>query len=286
MLERGWPIWRSSGAPGDPSRRRASGHPAHRPLRRRDRAHPFSRSSRPSVSRTGSRPVSCNMASYAGKRRNWRRPSRNRPRCSRWACYSRKRWMLRTSPRSHAGPAFPSASCWRARSRSCCAWRPVTAGSWVRDEAIRGGQRRAARAGLYMRDPNRPIGSFIFLGPTGVGKTELGAGREFLFDDEQAMGAHRHERVPERHTVSRLVGAARLRLLRKAASSPRQCGACSTPVVLFDEIEKAHPRSSTRFAGAGRRPADRRPWPHRGLQEHGGDHDQQWGSEAQVAGGG
>ena len=65
---------------------------------------------------------------------------------------------------------------------------------------------RRARAGL--QDPNRPLGSFIFLGPTGVGKTELArALAEFLFDDEQAMIRIDMSEYQEKHTVSRLIGA-------------------------------------------------------------------------------
>src|SRR5439155_663733 len=64
---------------------------------------------------------------------------------------------------------------------------------------------RAARAGL--QDPNRPIGSFLFLGPTGVGKTETArALAEFLFDDEQALVRIDMSEYQERHTVSRLIG--------------------------------------------------------------------------------
>src|SRR4026208_2293530 len=65
---------------------------------------------------------------------------------------------------------------------------------------------RRARAGL--QDPNRPLGSFLFLGPTGVGKTELArALAEFLFDDEQAMVRIDMSEYQEKHTVSRMIGA-------------------------------------------------------------------------------
>src|SRR5690606_16480851 len=71
--------------------------------------------------------------------------------------------------------------------------------------AVAGAVRRA-RAGL--KDPNRPIGSFLFLGPTGVGKTELArALAEFLFDDDHAMVRIDMSEYQEKHTVSRLVGA-------------------------------------------------------------------------------
>ena len=99
---------------------------------------------------------------------------------------------------------------------------------------------RRARAGL--QDPNRPIGSFIFLGPTGVGKTELArALAEFLFDDENAMIRIDMSEYQERHTVSRLIGAPPGyvgydeggQLTESVRRKPYS-------VVLFDEIEKAH----------------------------------------------
>ncbi|NJN16812.1 MAG: AAA domain-containing protein [Oscillochloris sp.] len=100
---------------------------------------------------------------------------------------------------------------------------------------------RRARSGL--RDPRRPIGSFIFVGPTGVGKTELAkALAEFLFDSEEAMTRVDMSEFQERHTVSRLIGAPPGyvgydeggHLTENIRRRPYQ-------VVLFDEIEKAHP---------------------------------------------
>jgi len=100
---------------------------------------------------------------------------------------------------------------------------------------------RRARAGI--QDPNRPIGSFIFMGPTGVGKTELArALAEFLFDDEQAMIRIDMSEYQERHTVSRLIGAPPGyvgyeeggQLTEAARRRPYS-------VILLDEIEKAHP---------------------------------------------
>src|SRR6187397_3203749 len=99
---------------------------------------------------------------------------------------------------------------------------------------------RRARTGL--QDPNRPIGSFIFLGPTGVGKTELArALAEFMFDDERALVRLDMSEYQERHTVSRLVGAPPGyvgydeggQLTERVRRRPYS-------VVLFDEIEKAH----------------------------------------------
>jgi len=100
---------------------------------------------------------------------------------------------------------------------------------------------RRARAGL--KDPNRPIGSFLFLGPTGVGKTELTkALAEFLFDDESAVTRLDMSEYMEKHSVSRMIGAPPGyvgydeggALTEAVRRRPYQ-------VVLFDEVEKAHP---------------------------------------------
>jgi len=100
---------------------------------------------------------------------------------------------------------------------------------------------RRARSGL--QDPNRPIGSFIFLGPTGVGKTELArALAEFMFDNEQAMVRIDMSEYMEKHAVARLIGAPPGYIgydegghLTEAVRRKPYC------VLLFDEIEKAHP---------------------------------------------
>jgi ATP-dependent Clp protease ATP-binding subunit ClpB len=100
---------------------------------------------------------------------------------------------------------------------------------------------RRARAGL--QDPNRPIGSFIFLGPTGVGKTELArALAEFLFDDERAMIRIDMSEYQEKHTVSRLVGAPPGYIgYDEGGQLTEAVRRRPYSVVLFDEIEKAHP---------------------------------------------
>ena len=100
---------------------------------------------------------------------------------------------------------------------------------------------RRARAGL--QDPNRPLGSFIFLGPTGVGKTELArALAEFLFDDEQSMIRIDMSEYQEKHTVSRLIGAPPGYVgYDEAGQLTEAVRRRPYSVVLFDEIEKAHP---------------------------------------------
>jgi len=100
---------------------------------------------------------------------------------------------------------------------------------------------RRSRAGLA--DPQRPIGSFIFLGPTGVGKTELArALAEFLFDDERAMIRLDMSEYMERHSVARLIGAPPGYVgYEEGGQLTEQIRRRPYAVVLFDEIEKAHP---------------------------------------------
>jgi ATP-dependent Clp protease ATP-binding subunit ClpB len=100
---------------------------------------------------------------------------------------------------------------------------------------------RRARAGL--QDPNRPLGSFIFLGPTGVGKTELArALAEFLFDDESSMIRIDMSEYQEKHTVSRLIGAPPGYVgYEESGQLTEAVRRRPYSVVLFDEIEKAHP---------------------------------------------
>jgi ATP-dependent Clp protease ATP-binding subunit ClpB len=110
------------------------------------------------------------------------------------------------------------------------------------DEAVRAVSDAVIRARSGLKDPNRPIGSFIFLGPTGVGKTELArALAEFLFDDEQSMIRIDMSEYMEKHTVARLIGAPPGYVgydeggqLTEAVRRRPYC------VILFDEIEKAH----------------------------------------------
>jgi ATP-dependent Clp protease ATP-binding subunit ClpB len=110
------------------------------------------------------------------------------------------------------------------------------------DEAVQAVADAVIRARAGIKDPNRPIGSFIFLGPTGVGKTELGrALAEFLFDDESNMVRIDMSEYMEKHTVARLIGAPPGYVgyeeggqLTEAVRRRPYC------VILFDEVEKAH----------------------------------------------
>ena len=111
------------------------------------------------------------------------------------------------------------------------------------DEAVAAVSDAGLRARSGVKDPNRPVGSFIFLGPTGVGKTELArALAEFLFDDERSMIRIDMSEYQDKHTAARLVGAPPGYIgyeeggqLTEAVRRKPYC------VILFDEIEKAHP---------------------------------------------
>lgn len=111
------------------------------------------------------------------------------------------------------------------------------------DEAVRAVGRAIRRARAGLKDPKRPIGSFIFLGPTGVGKTELArALAEALFGDEDAMIRLDMSEYMEKHTVSRLVGAPPGYVgYEEAGQLTEAVRRRPYSVVLFDEIEKAHP---------------------------------------------
>src|SRR5438552_5019179 len=110
------------------------------------------------------------------------------------------------------------------------------------DEAVTAVAEAVVRARSGLKDPQRPVGSFIFLGPTGVGKTELArALAEFLFDDERAMIRIDMSEYQEKHNVARLLGAPpgyigyeEGGLLTEAVRRKPYC------VILYDEIAKAH----------------------------------------------
>jgi ATP-dependent Clp protease ATP-binding subunit ClpB len=110
------------------------------------------------------------------------------------------------------------------------------------DEALRVVSNAVRRSRAGLQDPNRPIGSFIFLGPTGVGKTELArALAEFLFDDEHAMIRIDMSEYQEKHTVSRLIGAPPGYVgYEEGGQLTEAVRRRQYSVVLFDEIEKAH----------------------------------------------
>jgi len=110
------------------------------------------------------------------------------------------------------------------------------------DEAIKAVANAVRRARAGLQDPNRPLGSFIFLGPTGVGKTELShALAEFLFDDENAMIRIDMSEYMEKHTVARLIGAPPGYVgYEEGGQLSEAVRRKPYSVILFDEIEKAH----------------------------------------------
>ena len=111
------------------------------------------------------------------------------------------------------------------------------------DEAVRKISDTVKRSRAGISDPNRPIGSFIFLGPTGVGKTELTkALAEFMFDDEKALIRVDMSEFMERHSVSKLIGAPPGYVgFDEGSSFAESVRHRPYSVILFDEIEKAHP---------------------------------------------
>jgi ATP-dependent Clp protease ATP-binding subunit ClpB len=111
------------------------------------------------------------------------------------------------------------------------------------DEAVEAVSNALRRARSGLQDPNRPIGSFVFLGPTGVGKTELArALAEFVFDDDRALVRLDMSEYQERHTVARLVGAPPGYVgYEEGGQLTEAVRRRPYAVLLLDEIEKAHP---------------------------------------------
>jgi len=111
------------------------------------------------------------------------------------------------------------------------------------EEAVKAVSNAVRRARSGLQDPDRPVGSFIFLGPTGVGKTEMArALAEFLFDDEQSMVRIDMTEYMEKHAVARLIGAPPGYVgFEEGGQLTETVRRRPYSVVLFDEIEKAHP---------------------------------------------
>ena len=143
-----------------------------------------------------------------------------------------------------AGPAFPSHGSSRARREKLIHMEERLHQRVVgQDKAVEAVAKALRRARSGLQDPNRPIGSFVFLGPTGVGKTELArALAEFMFDDERAMVRLDMSEYKEKHTVSRLVGAPPGYVgYEEGGQLTEAVRRRPYSVVLLDEIEKAHP---------------------------------------------
>ena len=236
---------RARGALGDASARRSTASATSRrsSTRRACEARP-----RPARGRPGEG-VAAALRRHPGDRARARR-GRAVEEATPATAWSTTRSPTRTSPRSsRRGPASRSAGCCRARPRSCCTSRPSSASaSSARSTPCKAVAEAVRRSRAGISDPDRPTGSFLFLGPTGVGKTELAkALAEFLFDDEKAHGAHRHERV--RREALRLAAASAplpaTSATSRAASSPRRCAAARTPSSCSTRSRRRTPRSST-----------------------------------------
>ena len=145
---------------------------------------------------------------------------------------------------------------------------------------------RRARSGL--KDPKRPIGSFVFAGPTGVGKTELAkALAEFMFDNEDSIVRLDMSEYKEKHNVSRLIGAPPGYVgYEEGGQLTEAVRRRPFRLILMDEVEKAHPdvfNILLQILEDGR--LTRRPRPHRRLQEHHRHHDEQPGDARLPASG-
>ena len=207
-----------------------------------------------------------------------RRPRSPRSRVP--AACSRKRSAPTTSPRSSPpGRACPVTKLLEGETAKLVHMEERLHERVVgQDEAIEAVSDAVRRARAGLKDPRRPIGSFLFLGPTGVGKTELArALAEFLFDDDRAMVRIDMSEYMEKFAVSRLVGAPPgLRRLRGGRPAHRGGPPPAVPGDPARRDREGPPGRVQRPApGARRRPADRRPGPHGRLQEHRRDHDQQ-----------
>ena len=139
------------------------------------------------------------------------------------------------------------------------------------DEAVEAVANAVRRSRTGLQDPNRPIGSFIFCGPTGVGKTELcKALAEVLFDDENAMVRIDMSEFMEKHTVSRLIGAPPGYVGYEEGGKLTE--AVRRRPYSRDAARRNREGPSRRVqhpaAGARRRPPDRQPRPHRRLHQH------------------
>ena len=159
------------------------------------------------------------------------------------ACCVRKSPRTKSPPSCRAGRAFRSPGSSRANATSCCAWDDILHQRVVgQDEAVQLVADAIIRARAGIKDPRRPIGSFIFLGPTGVGKTELAKTlAAALFDSEDNIVRIDMSEYMERHTVSRLIGAPPGYVgYEEGGQLTEAVRRKPYTVLLFDEIEKAH----------------------------------------------
>ena len=212
-----------------PPRVRACGHPtARRPGRSRSSRGP---ATSPSTPRTTSAPW-CSPGSWSGSRapRRWTR-SRRSPRTT-----SRRSWP--GAPASRSPSSAPSSA------TACCASRSSSTGaSWGRTRPSRPSPTRCAAGRAGLGHPGRPVGSFLFLGPTGVGKTELGrALAEALFGSPDKLVRLDLSEYSDRSAVTRMIGAPPGHVgYDDAGQLTEAVRRDPYTVLLLDELEKAHP---------------------------------------------
>ena len=197
------------------------------------------------------------------------RRSRRRPTARAWCA---RRSDPTTSPRSSPrGPASRRAGCSRARRPKLLRMEEELGHRVVgQAEAVRAVSDAVRRARAGVSDPDRPTGSFLFLGPTGVGKTELAkALAEFLFDDERAMTRIDMSEYGEKHSVARLVGAPPGYVgYDEGGQLTEAVRRRPYTVVLLRRGREGAPRGLRHpAAGARRRPPHRRPGPHGRLPQ-------------------
>ena len=184
----------------------------------------------------------CSTGAFPNSRSGWRR--RRRAEQKRAAAGAQQRHRGGDRRGGVQVDRYPGvARCSRARRKSCCAWKRRWRSAWSgQEEAVRivSNAIRRARAGLA--DPRRPNGSFLFLGPTGVGKTELcKALAEFLFDTEEAMVRIDMSEFMEKHSVARLIGAPPGYVgYEEGGYLTEAIRRRPYAVMLLDEVEKAH----------------------------------------------
>ena len=185
----------------------------------------------------------------------------------------------RRRDRRRSGPASRSAASWRARWPKLVRMEDVLHARVIgQDEAVTAVANAIRRSRAGLSDPNRPIGSFLFLGPTGVGKTELARTlADFLFDDERAMVRIDMSRVHgEAHRVAPRRRAPGLRRLRRGRPAHRGGPPPAVRGRAARRDREGPPRRVQRAAAAARRrPPHRRPGSHGRLHEHRADHDAQ-----------
>ena len=177
------------------------------------------------------------------------------------------------------GPASRCSACWPKRPTSCSRMEENLHGRVVgQDRAVVAVAEAVRRARAGLKDPKRPIGSFIFLGPTGVGKTELArALAEFLFDDEGALIRLDMSEYMEKFSVSRLVGSPPGYVGYDEGGQLTEAVRRRPYGVVLVRRDREGPPRRLQHAAADprRRPPHRRQGAHGRLQEHGRHHDEQ-----------